>query len=482
MNLEFQRPFLKKRIIVFIVVLCLFLLCYFLEKQNVANLHTLVRDDPLFYSPEVDTQALAESIAKLNESEQTVRNTIDRRVLDGTLQNSDQELPVLKKIIEQGFMPISYLNSLPNAIAQTDYFLSSASIGTAFKMSFAVLRAADTYELEAAKTLALAKEAAATIQPYTLRMLGSETSSAQQLSDLERIVMNGTELKKEARERLWCLFTFSCDKLTEHQKQSDIKNEVPPKEEHQLLPDNIASLELPDLPRFGPYYVKNNCLQYAYAPLYLFTDDEKLFLVKDATDNYYYHLDDVLPVEGDAMPNYLQKLYDAGLTYDVQREGADYRCTDLTYWGEISTIYYFNTKSNHPDITSSEDLYELEKELRTTDQTDETVRNLRILENKLVGLPTMLHMVIYYLDYNNILAKDYQPNISPLYFLIIRSDYSLLFQTFSRSVWRLEVSPQYVIEHNLTPAPEFTTYTALKDDFSLDEIRSFHTRGKEIIH
>jgi hypothetical protein len=88
----------------------------------------------------------------------------------------------------------------------------------------------------------------------------------------------------------------------------------------------------------------------------------------------------------------------------------------------------------------------------------------------------MLATVHGYLEVLDSQLQQYTAPIQPMYLSGMRSNYALLYQTFARSVWRLSENPLYESEKNLPVAPNYTTYTELRDRFSHNEIKAFHEK------
>ncbi len=63
-----------------------------------------------------------------------------------------------------------------------------------------------------------------------------------------------------------------------------------------------------------------------------------------------------------------------------------------------------------------------------------------------------------------------------MYFIGVRSNYALTYQTFIRSAWRLDEVPHYEDEKNLPVEAGYATYMMLRDEFDIDEIKRFHEK------
>ena len=443
-------------------------------------------EDPLFYSPEVNVGALKQHIATLIHTEDLLMQDIKYRIKQKSLTNIDSEIDMLKKIVLYGFLPASYLQQLPNAIEKTDIFLEKPTVINAFRMLGAVHGAARSYQKDSTRLYDFVTEANAIRDPsssFTMDFLGSRVNDTTLLEDLHLVKKNGDQLLKESRSRFSCFLRGICETIVQKNRAITftLKNTLtsfPTLHDFDLLQDDIVNGGLDQAQRVGPYIIKSGCFPQVYVPMYIFRDNDYGFIAKQADENYY--LDFKALIQQSPQNQYAKLFLDHGIEFDDQPEGAEYRCLDLRYWGDLATIDYFRKTLNRDDIISSDDLDMLINEFKGNMDVKNSKKYLHILNNRITDLPFMLAFIADSLNFHRTVFL-YSNNITPLHLLSVRSAYSITYNTFSRSIWRLDDVPRYLSEKNTPLSPIYTTYHQLRRSYSDEEIRAFDVNVAEYL-
>lgn len=461
-----QKLILKISLIVLFVGICS---CIFIQNR-VNTLYRLTLSDPLFYTPQLDTDELRTVLSSLTQAEANTRKMIFAIAENNTGLDVD-ESRALKQASEEHILPLSFLKTLPDTIDATNAFFEKTTFINALKMNQRVSASAKMYEKDAKSFNRSVDDAITALgnRVFTLESIGSVVRPDVTLEDSEKIVQNSNTLLAESRKRSLCLLGWKCPKPTTYQPQY-----VPPPPSQS--PDKTSSLtsnQHEDFDASGPYMIQSSCFEKKYNAMYLLSN--QIYTIPKLVDESYYtdykKILERAPSSTNALP-YTQD----GIPYHAIPEGVSYRCTDLSYWGDITTIDYLQKEYEINVLSSSYDLYTLSKD--TNKSQDYTT--ILIAQNRLVMLPQLLKNINYSLSVFNTFDA-YTSNISPIYLTMMRSAYSLTFGTFSRSIWRIDERPQYVSQAN-TPLPEvFTTHTDLKEKFTDQEIRKFHFSSKEIL-
>jgi len=412
--------------------------------KNTPRLAELTKSDPLFYIHSIDTENLRIEIDALASSHKELLMEIKARA------QSEVATEQLLRMANDGFLPINYLSSLPRTIETNGIFLSEPTFVNALKMLRAYFRSATAYQ-SAGETLynTVAIGGALKEGQFIIRNIGSETKAGVLEHDFALIKDNGLELMQEVRKRTMCLIiglNCSSHKLPNifQTSQEIAHRSTPVALSNEALEEIVTKGE-----RYGPYLVNSACFSSTPLWMYVYFDEKYGFLPKQIDDNYYI---DFSKRASGRSKTYTKRYLDQGIGLLAQPEGANYRCTDLRYWGNLSTLVYFDTLFPNENIQTLADIDGLI-----------SVNNLEpryISQNKLVYLPNMLHNITAFLAPYKRDSKDF--TIEPLYLVGLRSSYSVTFQTFSRSFWRLDEQPTYVSRSNLPIPDTFTTYKELE--------------------
>lgn len=461
----------QKATILFTILLGFFYVLFIFS--NVRYLHTLTLKDPLFYDPIIDTQELRKSVENLKKTQHKLFSSISRKIETGEIENSKKELTVIKDITENTLFPILYLNSLAASVDSNNQFIKSPNIMNAWKLLVTNRETAELYFEQAKNLQTLMRQSIENggyaERPRNINMFASISNAEQQLQDMLTLEKNGQQLIYDNKKRWWCLFTRLHCNFTE--KTGD-KKTIAQSAEQKLdtaknLSTTTAFYSYPNTEVTGPYNIQSQCFPEETTLIYLGVTNSGIFLPKTANENYYYDIQK--RAERSGGPERLGHLSDYSLPYYFQPESTSYRCLDLTYWADLSTLSYLEDKLTNPP-NSSYELRMLEKRLSDRRFAEHSL----VVANKLGQLPAMLISIDSYLDTFTSIFDSHLNTMEPASLLGVRSSYAITYQPFARSIWRIEEKPLYATKGNVTVPDVYTTYTNLKQRYSEAEILQFH--------
>jgi len=467
------------------VVIVVFIIFWQVLESRTGYLFNITQNDPLFYSPKIDTQALDTSVSELKVSERVELEDINVRIKNGTLTNSDSDIEILKQIYSNGFLPISYLQQLPKTIEATEVFLQYPNTLNGLKMLSSTYFTARKYHLNGEKLYAMLQKTGGKGRSNpTFEFISSRTNRETLEYDGSLIEKNGRKLINETTLRIRCFLFGKCSEfpeaITKNITQTTyMTNVFPSLDNFSLLPDEkiVISGRLENAERSGPYIIESTCFPSKYVPMYIYKDDEYGFMPKQADEIYYSDFVKKLDlVPTNRFANYFKN---KGVYYDDVLETAEYGCTDLSYWGDLSTLKYFTSNLNY-DVTSIADLDILYEEFSKNPTSKKTRENILIIENRIIHLPDMLTTLSSNLDFHSSVSH-FSDLVSPMFLLGIRSAYSLTYGTFSKSIWRLNEQPKYLSEKNIPVTNFYTTYNELSKQYSDEEINSFRIDASDYL-
>jgi hypothetical protein len=456
----------KKVLISFTIVIFIYLL--FIQ-LNVTKLHNLTKKDPLFYDPSLDSHELSKGISELKKSENDLLLATAEVLSEKTLNNTAQEKEVINSIVTNGILPIDYLEELTKNLKRNEIFIEKPNLINAVLLLIQTQKTADFYRKESQKLLSLA-EASAKVEgslsrPYQVHLFGSRSTTIQEYKDIQLINQNSLVLQNDSYSRWKCLLLgMRCGE--------QIRNVTPEKKSKSprvtatILPTEITMQNYTFDKMYGPYLIESSCFPKKYTWLQFVIDDKNRFIAKDATENYYYDIDNRI-ISSSTQNDYLS---DIGMPYDFQNESTSYRCLDLRYWADLSSLAVLEDLMKEKSPTSTDGLRDLETQYPDTF----TFEQLITLDNKLTHLPYMLRSIATYLDIYTDIQKDYRNRLEILQLVANRSTYALTYQTFSRSIWRLQENPAYTSVQNIAVPSLYTTYTELSNIYTAEEIKDFH--------
>jgi len=451
----------KVQIISAIILTALLLFGYLnteTRNKNLQKFYEITRLDPLFYDPTLELETFADALKNLSSAESNFRAT-QRRFLK--IKNRGV-FPAAWKLF-----PIDFLESLSEVSEVTASFLKNPEYVEAYHLLNIYRNAVNAYDRAATMHLEvidnLLKQNPLIISKQ-VRFFGSATSLKIIQDDLLLIRENAEALEKEIELREKCLYWGKCN-LDNSKRNTRTPNLQPVSSAAKtdvLLPLKIISPSNYD-DVLGPYLVETGCLGWnrengiikpKSQVFYLFVEYKKNgspsnIIPKLATENYYMDL------------NYWANTWqiadiflEAGKSFYNQNATNNYRCSDLTY---LPKLYR---------IAGSD----IEKDGKTS-------------VGELWGLPFIINEVTNSLGF---LIREQQIEHIPtsaLYLMTTRTVYSIFFMPFSDSIWRLKVTPQYLIEKKIPPLRGFVTYSELKtQNYSDDKIKSSDIFQRRILN
>lgn len=421
------------------------------SKENLEKFHKLTMEDPLFYDPSLETEGLEKSLSTL-ESQETFFLGIFRSLL------SEEDKIIFEK---WRLFPVDFLRFLSEIKYKTELFLGQKSADSARGLLEAYKAAALLYKENAdsqsavVEKLILQNPKNATTE---IRFIGSATSPAVAAKDFLIIRRNAKKLEEEVSARENCLLSGRCPEISANTAQKTAKFYTG---RNILLPDAAAPFRNYEKV-FGPYEAESACWGLdennnpKILPFYVFLGERKI-MPKLATENYYYDY-----AKWKNIWSLASRFSSEGVEYSFQPETADYECADLTYWPRILNMA-------RKDLGRPENLSE--KELRLAD------------ENMFWSLPYFAASVSDFLDFLILEQRLTKKPTSKIYAAIVRTDYSIFYLTFARSVWRIEEKPLFLLKKSLLINELYKSYSDLKSKgFNAEAIQKLsETRQTDVL-
>lgn len=467
------------------------------------------KEDPLFDSPGFDVGAFRKSVDLLVN---------EQNILLSFIKKSDHVYPV------------DFLGAMADAAQANQNFMKNPSDWSAQVLWDKQFRAAEFYQQEALN-LIRSVEAAKFYSPILMNIT---TNKNVALSDLKMIVKNGEELKREIEKRKACFggkgkclrpaFLFA--QVNELKKFSD--------PDLNLLEKSLVYWDGRGVEAVGgPYGVNTPCYgwgkNFTYPTRYFYLNRLEeggregiapILEVRLADDMYFEKVTDNTNLY------YKKKLLQRNIPYAVFSATATYRCPDLSYLPEASTVGQFLAKSGpilgefagqngleeakiaesnffSRKYPSYEELKQLGKiyayvyriaqskdsSLELASLKEELLRRKLEIEREFLDMPGFFNYVTWFINVTrhyeeielkagsaqaqNVLYPEFSQNIVyPL-----RSYYSVMYMPFSKSVWRRPETLQYAEKILLKGLVGFDNvllnYKTALSRYSADEIRSW---------
>jgi hypothetical protein len=349
--------------------------------------------------------------------------------------------------------PLGLLQTLPKIKKFTDSFLENPSSFRGFQLLGAYKEAVEQYK----KSIALHLKALQNLFEENPRLassktktffLGSGTNLEIVKQDFLLIQENSEVLEKEIKKRENCLWGGECSEDNQGRDPSSRSETPRPKKEPNLLPPTLISPFPEPYKILGPYFTESGC--WGFEPdgkpkietFYIFIKDKKI-MPRLATEAYFIDYQ-AAAERWEGARIFLER----GISYVIQSETADYQCPDLTYWPELLGL--------------------ARKEIGAGEPNKELARRLAE-ENKLWTLPYFLERVAAFMDFMILNQELEKKSPSLIYILQARTNYSIVFMPFAKSVWRLNQNPQYLEPASAPLGTMYKTYKDLKKMGLADE-------------
>ncbi|MDP2632248.1 MAG: hypothetical protein Q8P25_00805 [Candidatus Curtissbacteria bacterium] len=425
------------------------------------------KEDPLFTSPDFDTEAF--------------KNSIDYLI---------NEQDILLKFINKTdhVYPIDFLTAMAEAAKAQEIFMNRPTSENGKTLLEKQLEAAHLYKKEARDLIRPISEA----KFYSPILYNITTNKDVAISDLKLIAENGDKLIKEIENRKSCLEgSDNCERPSLEFKTPKIKKFLDPN--LPLLSKDFVYYDEEKVDIKGPYVANTLCfgygknLSYPTHYFYLKNLEEGFDYIKPiadirlATDMYFEQ------ITQDTNLYYKKKLWGKGIPYAVVDSTIPYKCPYLGYLSEVLALDEFLKKHKpileklESDTKFVEEVKKTEAEFferkypsyeeaiqlaqiygylynssqAPTDFKDELLERKLKIERRLLSFDGLLNYLTRFVrstrmyeevelkagsDHaKEILYPEFAQNtVYPL-----RSYYSIMFLPFSSSVWRLDEKPQY---------------------------------------
>ncbi len=430
----------SKYLFVILIIFAVVIINNLITYNNIEKFKEITIKDPLFYSPNMNGKQLAFTVEKLKK--------IDDEIL---LEN--QKAPNynndINNIYPHGWRiwPDNFLKTLPEIDLTTKKFIKNPTYQNGEKLI--ALYAISVNEYKNAininiKSLKTVLDNNPKLTNKQIIFLGSATTPKIVLNDFLLIAKNADELEKEVKSRTYCLKFGKCDLKITYAKP--LKKGV--KVDYKPLPDEILGINRKTSKVYGPYFATTGCFGLSdgkpYSlPFYVVEKGEskdKLLVKPMLTNTKYYR--DYKDISSRSPSNLITN---SGITIRPHPETNDYMCTDFTYYPQL-IMQYLKEKGQIKKDSS----------------------------NNLEALPYIINNALNFNTYLVYNIKYSQKAYPPYFLLTVRSAYSIYFVTFSKAVWRLPQSPQFLIPQDFSeymPESMYLTYEDLvKKGMSNEEI------------
>ncbi|MCL4387522.1 hypothetical protein M1307_04005 [Patescibacteria group bacterium] len=315
------------------------------DKHNLKNnpklaaFYQWTKEDPLFTSPDFDSESFAKTIDALEQEEKALLSAIAS---------------------PDPLFPISFLKRVSETNKIYKEFLASPSIDSGKNLisSYLVLRNSYSQNLENLEKV-LENRKLFSLKPNFIG-LGTTTTLQVTKEDLEKLRQNAKKLEEEIKNRETCLVSGKqCQRPASSFSRKPSAEEEITFSQNDFLPKEILLPKIDrDVSLFGPYVVSTDCFGWSEDltkktyPFYLTGEQvEKRDLAsqisfpsqtsKLATTNYYRRLRETSPAD--------KPFLDEGYAWVSQNETNPYMCPDNSYLTTLSSLdKFYRTYRNSP--------------------------------------------------------------------------------------------------------------------------------------
>lgn len=470
---------------------------------------TLTKIEPLFYSPDIDTNAWLREVAEL-ESLSAVMNRMYREMKS---RGAVSELYARHDDIAP--YPLNLLRAVPDVIRETDAFFARPTRKNAKRLLHAYQSAATAYRKDAERFFALANIEFAIRPNARITFLGSATTPEIIKNDAALLLANADALDAEIKKRMACLGGGDCELNV---KKYEIASRPPAFVEP--LPDVMKYYEsFRHVDLSGPFFYPSRCWHNkngapVWELLYLLSrenpDGERTIGVKLATENYYHR------IQPGAWSALISTFTQKALDFFSTVEANPYRCTDLHYWQALPTMRWLQDSLNaapqpnslpdgvkrleaqylgarYPSWDVALELANAYQDVLLGGSADPIIlKRHQLLRGRLADFPATLAALNDLTAFFLKIAKA--DNVLPIdYFIQVSSFSSLMFMNFSDSVWLAAEKPTYLLrnyrapENTVLPEPgeilpaerNVFTLSVLRQYLSDEEILEIHRKTRE---
>lgn len=340
----------KKIYLVIVVILVGIIIARFLTRDNLSSIiskqapekvvglnqfQQWTKEDPLFTSPDFDSEAFLKSVNTLGEEEKLVQ---------GYLSSKDP------------LYPVTFLKDVVEVDKFHKDFLANPEASKAKNLIAAYRKAQQDYQSSVESLAKILQDTAQFPDESVFTGINTVTNYKIIRDDLRKLGLNAQKLNEEINQREKCLKTGAdCVVLPDQISEPQLQTESFKFTQKDILPKNILLIDYKkDAPLFGPYVVATACYGWSsdLKPIYYpFLISDKMqnrafpqlnnTFLKVATTNYYKRL--ITAPNGPG--SYLEK---SGNQWINQRETQLYMCNDPSYEADLTTLDKFY-RSYKPD-------------------------------------------------------------------------------------------------------------------------------------
>lgn len=494
--------------------------------SQLASFYQWIKEDPLFYSPDLDLKGFEEAV-----------NFLD--------QQQNKLLVSIKQT--NNVYPASFLKEMVKSAQLTDNFLAEPSDRLASLLIDQYQKTASAYQTEANSLVA--RLASNLPQPLDVILLNVATNNAILSDDIEKIAKNGSNLEEEINIREKCLRgnlclrpanSFPKPDANSDENQSVVQDDI-------LTPElvfNLSSQNLTDLQKQkklrGIYQTKTPCFglneEDLSWPSHLFylrqrQNEEQIPYVDIllATEIFFRKLVPYSEVAGD------KELLKQGIKYTIIPTNNSYMCPYSGYLAEVATLDLFLNHqrsiledrtidtslkfgdffkrarkiekdffdSNYPSYQSLEKLaenYGYLYRLMVENPKDPGIKSLykikdKLLERYLAVKNKLGQINLLFNDATDLIEGANQrvelsikdPILTdPAFIYTYKNFYGLYYLPFSASIWRSDESLQYIQERLVTgavsPTGGWISYHQAIELYTSEKIQSWFTGRRDIFN
>ena len=479
----------RKFVLLGLLILLIFLLIsgYFLfrglkTQPNLEGFYNLTKEDPLFYSPFLESKEFRMSLERLKEAEKQLKEVS----IESYIRNKDPEAIetsyYIKTLREVTIFPYQFLGSLILVNQATDDFLENPSIEKGHQLLVLYEGAANFYLQEISGLINVIEAIEEKQRKELILLVDSQTNLDIILVDYKIIRQNAYALKEEIDQRKKCLEGGTdCSRLKKEHSidyflQLLEKNFSPQKElkpEVELVRHTLHVI-FPEGEVKDPYKIESSCWEspdnnhWIYL-IYQKSEGESSVIFKLAEQNYY--IKTKIPPQGKRE----QAIAEKGLDFSPIIETHHYNCTNLIFYPHILTLDFLKKQIKQQAIKAEQLIKEREYTL--------------LIQNQFGLLPPAINKISSVLNFHAQQVRwedNYYPPLNYLYGGM-ESAYSLFYLPYARSVWRLDEKLRYLSlkEEKVFVAEadkRFYTLSELKDmGYSKVEIKKFHINLIELL-
>lgn len=461
------------------------------------------KEDPLFTSADFDVEAFKKSVNYLVEEQDILLKFINK---------TDHAYPT------------NFLSKMADAAEAHQNFMTNPSDKNAQILNDLQLEAAHLYKKEAINLQKPVSEA----KFYSPILLNTTTNKDVTIKDLKTIAKNGNELSGEIERRKACLQgTGTCTRPANQFKKPAIRDFPDP--DIKLLPKDLVYFEENKEGILGPFGSRSLC--YGYGEnlsqptnyFYLkespdgFLNIKPITVIKLATNMYFEKITPQTNLY------YKKKLLESDMPYAGGGSTLPYKCPYFGFLSEVTTLHTYLTDNKpilngftqtdkfmtraikaessffsrkYPSYEEAQQLADIYAYIYKMSQNNNSIgndsreellkRKLKI-ERKLLNFGSVLNYLTRYIRGTRISLEvevkgnsdhtqtSLYPEFSSNLIYPIRSYYGLTYLPFSRSLWRLDQTPQYVEKKIIKGLIGFDSviidYQTARERYSEEEIK-----------